>query len=713
MKKLIKILVVAFTLALLAGAVFAFSASAEETSQPVAQNEGPWVVSKNVSYEENTHLFFAIDAAVATDSSKITLSVLDASGNVLAEGLTVSKQNEDIYEDGSKICHIVKTPGVAAKDYADVLTINVYYDGSAEPVESTTYSVAEYFLERLYKNGVVDATDAYSLSQKKLYFASLRYGAAAQKLLAPSDTVLVDNLIYVMSPAFTGVTCKGYVLELDDENFKFDYFSNTNKGVDFHVSGEAGYYVLDESVNITNVTPASKAPAGAASFENLTPSDTDIGPKVNSYYQTIEGGVDGAVGLKSVGSWSQKAAWQEITVGQDGENKFVRNKVTEKDGTLSHTIEVQRDTSTAGDVLVFQARMRTNFSSGNNQIRVMKGRGNGGGARHQFGTIGTLYGGDWFTMRVVMTNNPNGGIDFTLSRGADTSSLVVQSTGTIKTLNDGKSVSSITELNAFVMMLNTTCVGYCDWDYVFFTTVENLAAVDKLADIDTVDVTLAPSAYLYTNTSFKDHVIESGATLSDANASAYTQVYASVKSEENGNKYVSISDNGYSQQAQLHFKNSNNLTDKDTLTLKFDMRMNKLADGTFLCNEASAGVEIRVRTSSSASTKNVAQVTFHVGSKGELVVSDYKAQKVQSSVVTEIDPTKWFTVSVTYTSKGEASKVVVTDGVHSHDLTAVVYDSTFAVDIADITSMSIYNYRDFMGILDIDNLSITASKSAQ
>ena len=208
MKKLTKILVVALTFALLLGTVFAFTVSAEEATQPETENKGPWIVSKNVSYEENTHLYFAIDSAVAADSTKLTLSVLDAQGNVLAEGLTVSVANHDIYKDGSKICHVIKTPGVAAKDYADVLTINVYYDGSAEPVESTTYSVAEYFLERLYKNEVINATEGNELSQKKLYQASMRYGAAAQKVLSPSDAVKVDELIYVDSPMFEGITSK-------------------------------------------------------------------------------------------------------------------------------------------------------------------------------------------------------------------------------------------------------------------------------------------------------------------------------------------------------------------------------------------------------------------------------------------------------------------------------------------------------------------------
>ena len=260
MKKITKFLVVALTVALLIGAVVGVSASATDTESE------KWVVSKNVSYDENTHLFFAIDASLAEDSSLLKVDVLDAAGTSLIgeELLTVSEESVDIYEDGSMIAHIVKTPGVAAKDFADVLTINVYYGDAEEPVETTTYSVAEYFLQRLYKDGVVDATEGKALSQKKLYEASLRYGAAAQKVLAASDTTLIENLIYVTSPFVNGVVSKGYAVELGETNYKFDYYSDTNKGVDYDITGASGYYVLDESMVITNATPHVSAPASNA-----------------------------------------------------------------------------------------------------------------------------------------------------------------------------------------------------------------------------------------------------------------------------------------------------------------------------------------------------------------------------------------------------------------------------------------------------------------
>ena len=94
MKKITKFLVVALTVALLIGAVVGVSASAAETESESEK----WVISSNVSYEQNTHLYFAIDASKATDSTLLKVDVLDAAGTSLIgeELLTVSEASKDI-----------------------------------------------------------------------------------------------------------------------------------------------------------------------------------------------------------------------------------------------------------------------------------------------------------------------------------------------------------------------------------------------------------------------------------------------------------------------------------------------------------------------------------------------------------------------------------------------------------------------------------------
>ena len=713
MKKTTKLLVLVLSFALIFGTVFAFTASAEETQNETSNKT--WVVSKNVSYEENTHLFFAIDASVAADSTKLSLSVLDDAGNVLAEGLKVSDASVDIYGDGSMIAHVIKTPGVAAKDFADVLTIAVYYDGSENPVETTTYSVAEYFLERLYKDEVINATEGAAVAKKKLYLASLRYGAAAQSVLAPTDIVKVDDLIYVETPSDSGVVSKGYTLKLDSSTYRFDYYSNTEKNVEYDIAGAVGYYVLDESVKVTKLIPSVVAPAGAATFENLTVSDTDLGGSKNETYLPIAGAVDGATGLTSVGSWSQDVNWQNVTVGVDDKgNRYIRSEVTQQNGKNSHTIEVVRDTSSEGDVLVFQARMRINPASdseGNNQVRVYKGRTDGNGARLQFETMTSAYSGGWFTYRVVFTNNGSGGVDYKLYKAKDAASMVgakPTKSGTV-TLNSG-SAGSITELNNFTMMLSVKFAGTLDWDYVFFTTVSDLDAVDALVETEEeYDATLAPDYMPYESNSFAEHVILSGATLHDAEPIGYTGKFASVK-EENGNKYVSFTDTNSTGMAQLQFKNTNDLTDMDTLTLKVDLRFTPHNDIASQFYDNNSAIQIRLRNSKSAAHANTAQIYLYV-ENGMIKIYDENAG---TRTLTNISAFDWFTVSISYTSNSATSHFVISDGVNSTTIEAATHSADHQVPISELATsgMSVYTNTGLICIWDIDNVSITASKSA-
>ena len=703
MKKITKFLVVALTVALLIGAVVGVSSSAADSG------DEKWVISYNVSYDENIHLFFAVDASKATDSTLLKVDVLDAAGTSLIgeELLTVSEASKDIYKDGSVLAHIVKTPGVAAKDFADVFTINVYYGDAEKPVETTTYSVAEYFLQRLYKDGVVDATEGKAFSEKKLYEASLRYGAAAQKVLEPSDTTFVDDLIYITSPSITGVASKGYTIQLDSANYKFDYYSDTNKGVDYDMTGEAGYYVIDESVKITNESPdiltSSGVPTGAATFENLTASDTDLGPTSDSKYLGITGATDNTVGLTSIGGWSQKIDWHTLSIGQEDANNYLRLAVSEQTDSASHTADFLRDTTTDGNTLIFQVRMRTALASGGNvQVRVLRNRfesGNGSNAsgyRHQFGTMSG--NSDWFTLRVVMTNNPDGGVDYKYYKVADGKDLTTATptkSGTIyATANNGTPIDTISDINAFCFMINQKGVGYIDFDYVYFNTVTINA------------VTLAPDYLAYDSSVWASDVIESGATFTDNNTT-YTKGFATIRTE-NDNKYVSFADTTKSGQSQLRFSNSNDLTDKDTLTFKVDLRIRENPFGPNTYGGGDSSVQVRVRpTGSSGEGGNAGNLRIYV-KNGKIALNDFNGG---GTVTTDIDAGEWITVTVSYTSNAAKAQVTVTSGNKSATTEITGGGTTYQVDISKITDFGVYTSSGFQGIFDVDNVSIAASKA--
>ena len=427
MKKLTKILVVALTFALLVGTVFAFTVSAEETSQPETENKGSWIVSKNVSYEDNTHLYFGIDSAVAADSTKLTLSVLDAQGNVLAEGLTVSVANHDIYNDGSKICHVIKTPGVAAKDFADVLTINVYYDGSAEPVESITYSVAEYFLERLYKNNIINATEGKELSQKKLYKASMRYGAAAQKVLSPDDETKVSDLIYVAGAGTNSIWNSKNSLTIPEGYWKVQSFVG-DEIVNSVVDG--GNYNVAYSAIISPFSTAYEMPEGSTKVEGFIFGEGET--QAPWIYDTENDSVLMGYHNHNKGSELQDFYVAPVVKEEDGEQyiNFDKpkgyNSKTEQ-GAQTSMVWVNNSGATGGTTVTFETKMRVNSISGTTYFRVYTGRtitgpssgtvfGKDGG--RNIGFTGTeLYNvtnktdrvdlgnkvGEWFTIRFVMS----------------------------------------------------------------------------------------------------------------------------------------------------------------------------------------------------------------------------------------------------------------------------------------------------------------------
>ena len=709
MKKITKFLVVALTVALLIGAVVGVSSSAAET-------EGEkWVVSKNVSYDENTHLFFAIDASLAEDSSLLKVDVLDAAGTSLVgeELLTVSEESVDIYEDDSMIAHVVKTPGVAAKDMADVFTINVYYGETADEttlVETTTYSVAEYFLQRLYKDGVVDAAELAegtdeeiaaakkAVSQKKLYEASLRYGAAAQKVLT-DDTVLVDDLIYITSPSITGVVSKGYTIQLDSANYKFDYYSDTNKGVDYDMTGAAGYYVIDESVKISAFATSVKGPKYAVDFEDMAIGDVTV---ANTH--TILGAAS-TQAITKVVSATEKTANFFASVNEEG-SKYFHSGLVAAGG--SHAFETYRDTTQNDTYLVSQVRMRWNRSAGSIYHRMYTGRKSWDGTRvfnnsisasgtkvtYQSKSTGVSIG-EWFTMRTVVTySDSDSTATYTVYFGKDVSSLTEVYTAT-STVASGLDV-----INNETFMYNTSFVGSLDVDYTFFGAVDNLADVTESGD--KAEVTLAPDYLPYDSGVWTSDVIKSGASFTNNN-STYTSNFGYVKAEGE-NKYVSFTDTTTSGQAQLMFTNTNDLTDKDTLTFNVDLRFSDNPNGTNAYHNGDNSVQIRVRNASSSASANTGYLRIYADDNGKVKVSDYSG----GVVATDIDASEWFTVSVSYTSNAAKCQVTITSGEKSANAEIAATSEAHQVAISAITNIGIYTSTGFMGIFDVDNVSIVA-----
>ena len=176
--KLTKIIVLALSLALLVGAAVGLSASAEE-SEAIA------IVSQNVSYEGQTHLYYAVYYENVENPEKISLEVsyTDDEGNL--QSVTLSSSEEVVLKDseGSDlVCRAFRTPGVSAKNFTKVFTVKAVTESGTESAEKT-YSVAEYCHQWLYDiAGVAEPTEK-QLKIKAACETTLSYGTDIQALL--------------------------------------------------------------------------------------------------------------------------------------------------------------------------------------------------------------------------------------------------------------------------------------------------------------------------------------------------------------------------------------------------------------------------------------------------------------------------------------------------------------------------------------------------
>ena len=380
MKKITKFLVVALSLALLIGAVVGVSASATETGSE------KWVISYNVSYEENTHLYFAVDANSVEDSKLLTANVYAADGSVLAEGITTEEYNKDLYNtkvlededesnDGEAVAAwIVRTPGIAAKDFADELTVKVYYGETADEntvVETFTYSVAEYFLQRLYKDGIIDAVELAegtdeeiaaakkAVSQKKLYEASLRYGAAAQKVLT-DDTVLIDDLIYIAGAGVDSIWDSNNFLTLDAGIYEVKSYVD---GEIVNSVVEGGNFSVANSAVITKYdAKAYEAPETAYGFENQTEGAYS--------YSANQGSV--LVRHYNYGSSTGSELVENIVTDPETGNKYYSTEKT-VGGGQTWVVMQRTDTEVTG-LLTFETKIRFSDAKENAYMRFYKGR---------------------------------------------------------------------------------------------------------------------------------------------------------------------------------------------------------------------------------------------------------------------------------------------------------------------------------------------------
>ncbi len=170
--------------ALTMGIALAFSAGAE-----TATDSELAIVGKNIVYNDTLTIRYAVPTSKISANAKLFIESDDVSDSVgYFETQTTDKitGTEDTY-------YIFEVTGIPASAVCKEIVVHIE-DGEKIGPE-LKYSLAEYFYERLYADGVVNATDGKALYQKKLYLSYLEYAANAQDLFNNFEQGLNETLV--------------------------------------------------------------------------------------------------------------------------------------------------------------------------------------------------------------------------------------------------------------------------------------------------------------------------------------------------------------------------------------------------------------------------------------------------------------------------------------------------------------------------------------
>lgn len=188
--KLFRIVTALLTLVLVFGAAFSVSAAT------TAADEDDDIIAKNVEYEAELSLVFAVDPKnVNTEAGdEVYLLVWGAErgdGNYTAANAAYRQESYATAEEeinGVSNALLFKTHKIPVDDLQKDFYIRTYIkraNGDEIYGKLVTYSVEDYALQRLSEDNVTEA-------QAELYYNVLRYALAANSVL-PEDSSAVEN----------------------------------------------------------------------------------------------------------------------------------------------------------------------------------------------------------------------------------------------------------------------------------------------------------------------------------------------------------------------------------------------------------------------------------------------------------------------------------------------------------------------------------------
>ena len=187
-------LVLILALTLLVGAVIGINAQSEENT--------PEIMSYNVQYGSYFYMQAAVDPASVGGEGKTVKVNLYASAEAAepAASATAEYVTENIPADFGGAAYIAAVPyGISFTDMAKTVYLEAECDGVKG--EKVAYSIVEYLLQRLYKDGEIDVAG----DQRELYLNTLAFGKSVDTL----DADKADKVADYRYVAVTGGTANG------------------------------------------------------------------------------------------------------------------------------------------------------------------------------------------------------------------------------------------------------------------------------------------------------------------------------------------------------------------------------------------------------------------------------------------------------------------------------------------------------------------------
>lgn len=179
-----KILAAIFAVALLVGACFALSVSADDT--PTVS-----IAGKNVDFQDKYTIAFAVEASDDNVEVELLYYLEDPALNSKATAYQAVKGATANY------ANVFYTHGVSAQNITDEIWAKAHIVDTDVYSDVVKYSVAEYVYSRLYKHDIINATEESDLVEKAFLESFVEFASNAQAHLEKEEAgTLAKNYYY-------------------------------------------------------------------------------------------------------------------------------------------------------------------------------------------------------------------------------------------------------------------------------------------------------------------------------------------------------------------------------------------------------------------------------------------------------------------------------------------------------------------------------------